>query len=220
MTGALLSRPPWGTSRSNQVNSKSDRRRTKFTRRHRHVLNIRAARQTAGGNYPLRKATNNSSQQLVDTPVSSIATAVVSRGAGTPTNRGESCNNKVTFDSLQLSNFIKLVAGDLVARRRGWCSAAHLHKRDARFRCRRRVLSKLHYRAAVCTGYIVTAGCICRGALCPVRGQSNGLIALSTQLRNCLQFTISLSSAPRSLRPRWSILWMTGRREPRHLFSL
>lgn len=39
-------------------------------------------------------------------------------------------------------------------------------------------------------GYNVSR-CICHGAPRLVHGRSNGLIALSTQLRNCLQFTIS-----------------------------
>lgn len=39
-------------------------------------------------------------------------------------------------------------------------------------------------------GYNVSR-CICHGAPRLIHGRSNGLIALSTQLRNCLQFTIS-----------------------------
>jgi len=39
-------------------------------------------------------------------------------------------------------------------------------------------------------GYNVSR-CICHGAPRLAHGRSNGLIALSTQLRNCLQFTIS-----------------------------
>lgn len=90
----------------------------------------------------------------------------------------------------------------------------HLHKRGDWFRCRRRVLSKLHYRPLFARLYRHRPGVFAVEHFA-VRSQSNGLIALSTQLRNCLQFTISLSSY--SLRPCWSILWMAGR-EPPDLF--
>lgn len=137
-------------------------------------------------------------------PPTSTTRGIVSRGVETPTDRKklQQQSNVRLFAVVEFHQAGRGRLGcdvDRVVFPGSWCFTAHLHKRNARFRCRRRVLSKLHYRAAVCTGYIVTAGCICRGALCPVRSQSNGLIALSTQLRNCLQFTISLSSAPRAL---------------------
>ena len=47
-------------------------------------------------------------------------------------------------------------------------------------------------------GYNVSQ-CICHGAPRLIHGRSNGLIALSTQLRNCLQFTISRPDPARTL---------------------
>lgn len=54
-------------------------------------------------------------------------------------------------------------------------------------------------------GYNVSQ-CICHGAPRLIHGRSNGLIALSTQLRNCLQFTISRPDLARAHASRRSIL--------------
>lgn len=67
-------------------------------------------------------------------------------------------------------------------------------------------------------GYIVSRGVFAMERFA-ARTQSNGLIALSTQLRNCLQFTISQRGRRGTLRPRL-INFMNGRAHADNAFSL
>lgn len=104
----------------------------------------------------------------------------------------------ITFGLLQPSIFIKW--SNFVARfARVY---AHPVTPGARARGTAAVVYYPNCIIALCLrGYNVSR-CICHGAPRLVHARSNGLIALSTQLRNCLQFTISrpgLAHASRSI---------------------
>lgn len=115
---------------------------------------------------------------------------------GGPGGRGcaRRWNNIWPFAAVDFHQVIQLCCAVRVclrSSRRTWCTRAAAAAAQRSAAAAAAVVYYPNCIIALCLRGYNVGRCICHGAPRLVYGRSNGLIALSTQLRNCLQFTIS-----------------------------